>query len=508
MKMSEKSINEMSRMQRMSNVGPLWCDFYHLTTPYTFYLDGQHDVEETFEMFIRKNPFKGGYTLTAGLGIMLDWIKNWKFTDEHIEHLRTYRNKRGEQKFNEGFLGMLRDAPLSVDIDALPEGEVVFPNEPFLRVSGPAWQCGIVESAFLNGINSSSLVATKASRILWAADIDGIHRPVMEFGLRRSPDLMGLTPSRAAIVAGVKRTSNVASNFVDNTDGTGTHPHFYIMHYGDELEAFKKWLIHNEDDATVLLVDSYNTIKGVKNAIQAYRETGIAVDGIRLDSGDLAYLSIEARKLLDDAGLTETKIIASSDLDEYIIASLIQEQGAKIDSFGVGTRLVAPVDDSALGGVYKLKVTNGKDSIKVSDQPIKTTVPGATEIVRIIENGSERKFGGDIIISKDNDLENEGSLPMDITSVNIINEDRRVFKKGTKYYKPMVPVVRNGKVLNDLDKKPLSEIAEFAQRNLNSLDSAYRRLVNPHVYVAGLEEGLFNRRRDMVERIRNSKDDI
>lgn len=487
-----------SRIERMVSVGPFWCDFYHLTTAYTLFQDDQHDVTETFEMYVRKNPFKGAYTLTAGLGVVLDWIKNWKFTDEHINHLRQYKNKLGKQKFDEKFLDMLKTTPLELDIDALPEGEIAFPNEPFVRVTGPSWQCGLVESAFLNALNSGSLVATKASRIIRSAEIDGVPRTVMEFGLRRAPDFMGLNSSRAAIIAGIKCTSNVASSLIDGTENTGTHPHFYIMHYEDESLAFEKWLIHNKDDFTSLLVDSYDTLKGVEKAIKACKKTGVALDSIRLDSGDLAYLSREARKMLDSAGLNETKIIGSNDLDEYIIASLIQEQDAKFDSFGVGTKLVAPENESALGGVYKLKVSNGRDVIKVSDQPTKTTIPGATEVIRILENESPRKFGGDIIISIHNNLESEGILPENIESINLFDDKRRTFQKGLKYYKPIVPVVRKGKILNNTDTQPISEIADFARKNLDSLDDSHRRLVNPHFYVAGLEEKLYNERKNMI----------
>ena len=214
-------MSEELRINRIAEVGALWCDFYHLSTPYTLFLDGQHDVVETYEMFIRKNPFNGGYTLNAGLGIMLDWLRSWKFTNKHLDLLRKYKTKTGQQKFSEDFLNMLKNTPLQVDIDALPEGELIFPNEPFVRITGPSWQCGLLESAFLNGINSSSLIATKTSRIVRSANIDGKIRPVAEFGLRRSNDFMGLIPSRSAIIGGIKKTSNMASTYVDGTDGTG-----------------------------------------------------------------------------------------------------------------------------------------------------------------------------------------------------------------------------------------------------------------------------------------------
>ena len=492
----------MLRLNQYEKVGPFWCDFYHLTTPYTFFMDGQHNTIETYEMFIRKNPFKSGYTIVAGLGPMIDWIRTWKFTDEHIDFLRTYKTKNGEQKFSEDFLKMLKDTPINVDIEAMPEGELIFPNEPFIRITGPSWQCGLMESAFLNCINASSLIATKASRIVRSACIDGKQRPVAEFGLRRANDFMGLIPSRASIIGGIRRTSNVASNFIDGTEGTGTHPHFYIMHYDDEYEAFKKWVIYNKNDSLSILIDTYDTLKATDKVIQVQKETGIKIDSIRIDSGDLAELSKKVRKKFDENGCENIKICLSNDLDEYKIIDLIQNKKGQVDLFGIGTNLVAPSDSSTIGGVYKLKRTNGRDVIKVSDEYAKTTIPGATEIIRLLDN--DNTFLSDIVLPYRNNFDKEGVLKEDIVSINIKNFEKKVFKKGQKYYKPMINVVKSGKIINEVDKTNIYEIYDFTKKNLSLLKDSYKELINPETYFVGVEENLFNERDSMIKKYKEN----
>lgn len=471
------------------------CDYYHLTMAQTLFLDGEHNTPETFEMYIRRNPFKGCYTMVAGLGPVLEWIKNWGYTDEQIEFLRVQKTPKGNPAFKEEFLDMLKNTPLQVTIDALPEGELAFPNEPFVRVTGPAWQCSMIETAFLNGVNAPSLIATKAARIVTAAD----GRAIMEFGVRRAQDRQGIMPARAAGVAGILTTSNVDAALRYGLKAVGTHAHSFVMHYADELAAFKAWLKHNPENAT-LLIDTYDTIEGAKNAVRAAKETGVPLMGVRLDSGDLVYLSQEVRKVLDAGGQKNCKIVASNDLDEHIIESLIA-QGAKIDIFGVGTNLVTAADQPALGGVYKLKVTDGRDCIKVSEDAIKTTVPGATEIVRMLARNEELKFDGDVIVDVNNKLKSAGHLTEPLASVNMANEREKVFPVGTRYYKPMKRVVTAGKVLGDYDIRPVKNIATFAQKNMVALDAAHKRLLNPHVYVAGLEKGLFDKRKTMIKAV-------
>ena len=469
------------------------CDFYHLTMAQTLFLDGEHNKPETFEMYIRRNPFKGGYTVAAGLGPVLEWIKNWGYTDQQIQFLREQKTPTGKPMFKAEFIDMLKNTPLQVNIDAIPEGEVFFPNEPVARVTGPAWQCSMVETAFLNGINAASLIATKAARIVTAAD----GRNVMEFGLRRAQDRQGMMPTRAAAVGGILTTSNVDAAMRYGIKAVGTHAHSFVMHYKDEVEAFKAWLKHNPENAT-LLIDTYDTIQGAKNAVAAAKQTGVALGGVRLDSGDLVYLSKKVRKILDAGGFKNAKIVASNDLDERIVQSLIR-QGAKIDIFGIGTNLVTAADQPALGGVYKVKVTDGRDCIKVSEDAIKTTIPGATEVVRMLEDTKVRKFAGDVIVDVNNKLKAKGRLKEKLVSVNLANEKEKVFPVGTPYYKPLVQVVRNGKVLGDMDIRPVQEIAKATKVNLAALDAAHKRFDEAHIYVAGLEKELFNRRKDMIK---------
>jgi len=460
-----------------------WCDFYHLTMAQTLFLDGQADVPSTFEMFIRQNPFDGGYTIAAGQGLVLQWLSNWGYASEKIAAIE----RMG--MFQPEFLEFIRTQPLQVTIDALPEGEVFFPNEPIVRVSGPAWQVSIIETAFLNAINCHSMIATKAARIKNSAQDFAGYKDVMEFGYRRSQSAFGLISTRAAAIGGIIVTSNVDAAIEYGLPCKGTHAHSFVMHYDTELQAFEKWLYHNPNNATVL-VDTYDTLQGVKNAILASKNTGVKLTGIRLDSGDLAYLSIEARKLLDKAGMQHTKIVASNDLDEYAIESL-QSQGACIDVYGIGTKLVTP---GALGGVYKVKSVNGVDRIKISGDAIKTTIPGATETIRIVdENG---KFGGDVITPVGFITEDSGTLPKPVVSVNPENSMPKTFVTGTKFYKPMKRVAENGVVTSDT--RPIVEIGRETTINLERLDRSHKRLLNPHAYVAGIEKGLFMRRMDMI----------
>jgi nicotinate phosphoribosyltransferase len=471
-----------------------WCDFYHLTMVQSLFLDGEGDKEETFEMYVRKNPFGGAYVIAAGLGPVLLWLRDWGYDEQSVEYLRAQR-ATGAPVFNESFLSMLRSAPLELTIDAFPEGELIFPNEPIVRVTGPAWQCSIVESAFLNGINAASLIATKTSRILEASS----DKSVMEFGLRRSNDRGGLLSTRSAAVGGLIATSNVDAARKYDLKLAGTHAHSFVMHYDSELKAFEAWLTHNPNNAT-LLVDSYDTLEGVKNAIKASISTGVPLGGVRLDSGDLAYFSKAAREILDAAGFEKTKIVASGDLDEHIITDLLTVQKAPIDAFGVGTKLVAP--EANLGGVYKLKVTSGDSRIKVSEDQDKTTVPGATEVIRLFSPNTER-FAGDVIVEVGEKSASRGRLESDLESVNLKSGALRSFGKGTAFYKPMTRVMSTGALTGGHESRTLTEIAESTRNNLKSLDLEHKRLLNPHLYVAGLERGLYDKRKRMIHELQH-----
>lgn len=467
-----------------------WMDKYHLTMAQTSFLAGTAMKQSVSEMFVRSNPFGGGYTVVAGLGPVLEWLADYGFSDKQIAWLATDKNEDGTPTFVPEFLEWLKAQKLSVTIDALPEGELAFPNEAIVRVSGPKWQVDRIEGAQLNGINASSLIATKAARINHAAG----GRAIMEFGLRRAQDMFGMRSTRSAAVGGIMTTSNADAARKYKLKWAGTHAHSFVMEHDTEIQAFEEWLIHNPKNATVL-VDTYDTIAGVKTAIEASKNTGVPLKGIRLDSGDLAYLSIAARMLLDEASLQDCKILASNDLDEYTLESLY-DQGAKIDIPAVGTKLVTGGDQSALGGVYKLKSIDGVDKMKISGDIIKQTIPGATETIRMLD--SDGNFDGDVITSVGLVAQQSGMLEFPIVSVNIATNRAKTFAVGTRFYKPAVRVVTNGVVDMTHAKRDVNEIGAETGRNLYRLGLAHKRLLNPHEYVAGLEKSLFMKRLEMT----------
>lgn len=473
-------------MQR-NQFSALFCDLYHLTMAQAMFDAGTHNRIETYEMYIRKTPFNGSYLVTAGLSEVLKWMNDWNFTAKDIEFLR-------QQGFKEEFLKEIQNSKLQISIDAMPEGEIAFSNEPILRVTGPAWQAMIVEAAILNIVNSQSLIATKASRICRAATCDGHKRRVLELGLRRAQDMQGFTPTRASYIGGVDATSNVEAGRYYNIPIAGTMAHCFIMREESETEAFKNYIRSFPDKASVL-IDTYDTIQGAKNAIEAAKAVGVPLKSVRLDSGDLAYLAKQVRQILNEAGFKETQITASNDLDEKTIQSLVLEQKAPIDVFGVGTMLVTSYDQPALGGVYKLKQTGGRDVIKVSELSIKTTIPGATDVVRILNK--DGKYAGDIIYKKGIDMLKNSQLIADVSSVNLSLETTKVFPKGMSGYYPLVPVMRRGVVNKNHMNRPIAEIREAVLQNLAKMDDSHLRLQNPHAYIAGVEEKLFITRQNM-----------
>ena len=478
-------------MQR-NQFSPLFCDLYHLKMAQAMFKNNTHTKHEVYEMFIRKTPFNGTYLLAAGLAEVLQWLNDWHFSKNDIQYLK----KLG---FDKDFLKMLKDSKLKINMKAFREGEIVFPNEPIVQVSGPAWQVLMVESGILNIINAQSLFATKASRIIQAACSDKKERIVMEMGLRRAQDMQGFTPTRAAFIGGVTASSNVEAAKHYNIPVCGTMAHCFIMRETDEVTAFKNYILSDPENASVLL-DTYDTIQGAKNAITASKETGIPLKSVRLDSGDLAYLSKKVRAILDESGFKETKITASNDLDEYTIQSLILEQKAPIDIFGVGTMLVTAADQPALGGVYKLKQANDKPVIKVSENNIKTTIPGATNVIRIIDKNNQ--YAGDIIVKDGQNILQQGGLTTNLISVDLQNEKTRSFLKGKKAYCPLTDVIINGIINQSEMHRSLQEIQKYAKQNLAKLDESHLRLKSPHQYVAGLSQSLFITRNDLIKKAR------
>ena len=337
----------------------LLTDLYQLTMAYGYWKSGRSELEAAFHLFFRKAPFQSGFTIAAGLATAIDFLKSFHFTDADLQFLATLTGNDNRPLFEPGFLEYLRTLRFCCDVDAIPEGSVVFPNEPLLRIKGPILQCQLLETALLNLLNFQSLIATKAARICLAAR----GEPVLEFGLRRAQGVDGaLAASRAAYIGGCAATSNVLAGKIFGIPVRGTHAHSWVMSFDDEREAFLAYAEAVPNNC-VFLVDTYDTLEGVRHAVETgkwLREHGYEMVGIRLDSGDLAWLSIEARKILDEAGFPKAVIIASNNLDEHIIASL-KEQGAQINVWGVGTKMITAYDQPALGGVYKLSAIRGKD---------------------------------------------------------------------------------------------------------------------------------------------------
>ena len=368
---------------------PLLTDLYQLTMAYGYWKLNMHEQEAAFHLLFRKNPFGGNYTLHCGLASIIDFLKEWRFHPDDLAYLSTLKNAVHEPLFPQEFLAYLSTLTFSCDLDAVPEGTIVFPNAPLLRIQGPLLQCQLLESPLLNMLNFQTLIATKAARVCHAAAGDA----VIEFGMRRAQGPDGaLSASRAAYIGGCVATSNTLAGKLFDIPVRGTHAHSWVTAFPTEQEAFTAYasvMPHN----CVLLVDTYGTIEGVMNAIQAgkkIRAEGGDLLAIRLDSGDMADLSIKARKLLDEAGFEQTGILASNSLDEYVISDL-KQNGAKISSWGVGTNLATAYDQPALDGVYKLSALRNKKGqweykLKLSEQAIKVSNPGRHQVRRFFRN--------------------------------------------------------------------------------------------------------------------------
>ena len=374
----------------------LLTDLYQLTMACGYWKSGESDREAVFHLTFRRAPFGGGYAVAAGLAQAIAYLERLRFDASDLAYLATLRDRENQPLFPQGFLDYLGALKFACTVDAVPEGSLVFAHEPVLRVTGPIAHAQLVETALLTIINFQSLIATKAARIVQAAR----GAPVLEFGLRRAQGIDGgVSASRAAWIGGVAGTSNVLAGKLFGIPIAGTHAHSWVMFHGDELAAFRTYAEALPGNCT-FLVDTYDTLEGVQHAITVGRELRAKVHelaGVRLDSGDLAHLSIEARRMLDEAGFPMAKIVASNDLDEYLIGSLL-EQGARIDSYGVGTRLVTAFDQPALGGVYKLGAYRDgdgwRDAIKLSEQPIKISNPGMLGVKRLWRAG---EMVGDVI---------------------------------------------------------------------------------------------------------------
>lgn len=371
-------------------ISPLLTDLYQLTMAYGYWKLGIQDREAVFHTIFRKNPFKGQYAIACGLASVIEFLAHWHISEDDVQYLKTLRAPDETPLFPPEFLVYLKNLVFTCDIDAIPEGTVVFPHEPLIRVKGPLLQAQLIESTLLNILNFQTLIATKAARVCQAAKGDS----VLEFGMRRAQGPDGaLSASRAAYIGGCDATSNVLAGKLYDIPLRGTHAHSWVTVFPDELSAFEAYAEVMPSNC-ILLVDTYDTLQGVKNAIEVGKKLkakGGELRGIRLDSGDMATLSIKARALLDDAGFLQTKIVASNSLDEHQIGKL-KKQGAPIDVWGVGTHLVTAYDHPALDGVYKLSALRDEKGewqykLKLSEEAVKISNPGIYQVRRFFSNG-------------------------------------------------------------------------------------------------------------------------
>jgi nicotinate phosphoribosyltransferase len=463
----------------------LYTDFYELAMAEGYFYCGKKNQQVSFNYFFRTNPFKGGFTVFAGLADFLGMLIQFTFGASDIQYLK-------EQGFKSEFLDYLKDFRFSGNILSVREGEIVFPNEPILRVDGNIIECQLIESLLLNIINFESLIATKAFRIKL---VTGKHI-FSDFGLRRAQGFGAIHASRAACIGGASSTSNVFAGKLFGIPVSGTQAHSWIQSFDTELEAFRAYAeVHPEN--TILLVDSYDTLKsGVPNAIivaKEMEEKGHQLKGIRLDSGDLAYLSKRARKILDNAGLKQVKIIASNQLNEHVIKTLLKDQDAAIDAFGIGTELVTGKDDAALDGVYKLVEIDGLPKMKFSENIEKNTLPSKKQLYRYFDNHG--KFYRDAIA-----LENENPAEIDVI-YHPVYPELNTNIKGLTFEKLLLEVVINGKIA--LEKQSPLEIHKILEGRAALLPDEHKRFISPHIYKAGITEKLMETRNKLSKQIKN-----
>ena len=466
----------------------LFTDLYQLTMAYGYWKSGRSGDKAAFNLFFRQRPFGGAYAICCGLGVAINCIENFGFSEDDLDYLSSLKGRRGRCLFDEAFLEYLSNLSLQCDINAIPEGQVVFPLEPLLQVRGPLIQCQLLETMLLNVINFQTLIATKAARICSVA-----QSPVFEFGMRRAQGADGaLSASRAAYIGGCSGTSHVMAGKVFDIPVKGTHAHSWVMAFDSEKEAFTQYTASMPDNS-VLLVDTYDTIEGVKTAAESgleMKSKGQRLLGIRLDSGNLTELSIKARRILDDHNLKDCLIVASGDLDEHVIKELKRE-GAHIDIWGVGTRLATGRGQGAIDGVYKMSALK-KDGeswlpkMKLSDDPLKSTYGGLHQIRRFHKNG---KLWGDMIyderIGPGNEMEHENNIleiPADAEDMDLL-----------------VPTFRNGeKVYIEPD---IHTTRQSTADNMQCLPQELQELTTSKRYPVGLESKLAQLNKEMADNI-------
>jgi nicotinate phosphoribosyltransferase len=475
------------------NFAALTTDLYEVTMAYGYWKAGVSDREAAFHVAFRDNPFGGGFTVACGLAQLVDLVRDFRFQEHELAYLATQRGNDDRPLFDSGFLDYLRTLRLACDIDAIPEGTLVFPHEPLLRLCGPVVHCQLLETAVLNILNFQSLIATKAARVCLAAENDA----VIEFGLRRAQGVDGgLSAARAAYIGGCTGTSNLQAGQRFGIAVSGTQAHSWIMFFEDEREAFEAYAQALPNNC-IFLVDTYNSREGIRRAIEVakqLRKDRHELIGLRLDSGDRVALSIEARKQLDEAGFENAKIVCSGDLDEFTIADM-KKRGAKIDVWGVGTKLTTGCPDAALNGVYKLSaVRRGGEAwryrIKVSDDPWKISCPGLPQVRRFRQ--PDGRFIADAIYEMDHPM-SEPAVIVDLAG-NLVRE----IAAGTDFVDLLAPIFRRGELAYSVPE--ISESRRRAQEQLACLPGEVIRLAEPGRYDVGLEKSLYDLRAELVAR--------
>ena len=478
----------------------LLTDLYQLTMAQGYWKTGLSEDQACFHMYFRDNPFSGGYSIACGMAQLAELVDGFRFSGEDCEYLAGLKAPGGGALFEPEFLEWLGDLRLSVDIDAVHEGTVVFPNEPLVRVTGPIMQCQLLETALLNCVNFETLIATKAARVCLAAE-----SPVAEFGLRRAQGYAGgVWASRAAVVGGCASTSNVLAGKLFGLPVSGTHAHSWVMAFESELEAFRAYARAFPNNC-ILLIDTYDVRQGLENAITVgleMKQRGERLIGVRIDSGDLSWLAKMCRERLDEAGLSDCGVVLSNDLDEYTISS-IRNEGAQVMSWGVGTKLATAYDQPTLGGVYKLSATRaGKDApwvdrIKIAENSSKLTFPGVLGIRRYYhEDGF---IAGDMVYDVNAPINGEERIvdPMDQLRQKVLSVKR--------FEELLHPLARNGKSVLEPCYRDALAAAERVRQGLENVHETQKRMLNPHSYPVGLECGLAHRRLDLVASRRDIK---
>jgi nicotinate phosphoribosyltransferase len=509
-------------------------DQYALTMAQALFSDGKHDINTTFHAYIRKEPFNGSYLLTAGQNIIFEWMKNnWKFDAIDCEILRDEKvidphTGRMTRLYTDEFVDMLSNSKFELTVDAMPEGEIAFGDEPIMRINGPVWQCLMVEAAILNNINSQSLFATLGSRFISASQGDA----VIELGLRRAQSIGGLEATRGAYIGGINGTSNMLAKKYYGIPSVGTMAHAYIMFHDNEEEAFDNWAQYMPHNGT-FLTDTYNTVQGTKNAVAACRKAGVTLKGTRLDSGDLNALSKEARTIQNAGGFERSSVVASNDLDVSSIVDL-KANGSEINIWGVGTNLVTSKEQPALGAVYKLGAVfdyyktitqeeldilregvlgglrspdalNGlvKEKIKLSGDAIKVTIPGELDVIRHLKATKDGfVFNGDTIVNH---------LQFSAVTKNALNRSITTVKKndtsspthyatGSAAYRPLKSYFKQGVLVSEIET--IHDARLRAAEALAMLGDNYRSLENPEKYDVRLEQSLYKKRQSQINTYR------